>query len=177
LTLLSRPKPRDPAKFIVRRILRLAPVLLLGLLVAVQTRAQSSPTIVSSRGYINGTPLTAHTSTAFNSVGASTLVAFVSTNTPWNGLPVSISGLTDNAGNTWNVLTGPTMWAGSSSTLVSAIYYVNAPITSATETVTVNLSNPAPLVFHIFAVSGADITGPPIFSAITNPGAGALQPL
>jgi hypothetical protein len=159
----------------MKHILRLALVLLLGLLASVQTRAQNSPVLVSTRGYINGTPMTAHTATAFNSVGASTLVAFVSTNTPWNGLPVSISGLTDNAGNTWNVLTGPTTWAGNSFTLVSAIYYVNAPITSATETVTVNLSNPAPLVFHIFAVSGADITGPPISSVITNPGVGGTS--
>jgi hypothetical protein len=30
----------------------------------------TSPSIVSSRGYINGTPLTAHSTTAFNSVGA-----------------------------------------------------------------------------------------------------------
>src|SRR4029077_14991368 len=37
-----------------------------------------APFIVSSSGYINGTPLTAHTSTAFNSFGASPLVAFVS---------------------------------------------------------------------------------------------------
>ena len=57
-------------------------------------------------------------------------------------------------------------------TLLSAIYYVNSPATSATHTVTVQLSNPAPLVFHVFAVSGSDVTGPPIFSAITDPGAG-----
>ena len=156
-------------------ILRAVPIFLLGLFIAAQASSQSSPVIVSTRGYINGTPLTAHTSTAFNTAGASTLVAFVSTNTPWNGQPVSISGLSDNAGNTWSVLTGPTTWAGNSFTLVSAIYYVNAPITSASETVTVNLSNPAPLVFHVFAVSGADITGPPISSAITNPGVGGTS--
>ena len=40
---------------------------------------------------------------AFNSVGASTLVAFVSSHPPWNGLPVSIGGLSDNVGNTWSV--------------------------------------------------------------------------
>jgi IPT/TIG domain/Bacterial Ig domain len=159
----------------VKSSLRIVPILFLCLLAAVHTCAQSSPVIVSTRGYINGTPLTAHTSTAFNSVGASTLVAFVSTNTPWNGLPVSITGLSDSAGNSWNVLTGPTTWAGNSFTLVSAIYYVNAPIPSATETVTVNLSNPAPLVFHVFALSGADFTGPPISSAITNPGAGGTS--
>jgi hypothetical protein len=179
LTFLNPFRPADLLKSntesLIKLVLRLAPVFLLGLLVGVQTCAQSSPAIVSTRGYINGTPLTSHTSTAFNSVGASTLVAFVSTNTPWNGQPVSISGLSDSAGNSWSVLAGPTTWAGNSFTLVSAIYYVNAPITSASETVTVNLSNPAPLVFHVFAVSGADITGPPISSAITNPGVGGTS--
>ena len=58
---------------------------------------------------------------------------------------------------------------------MSAIYYVNGPATSATHTVTVQLTNPAPLVFHVFAVSGSDVTGPPIFSAITDPGAGGTS--
>ena len=85
---------------------------------------------------------------------------------------MSISGLSDNLGNTWNLLTGPTLFSGNSFTLLSAIYYVNSPATSATHTVTVQLTNPAPLVLHVFAVSGSDVTGPPIFSAITDPGAG-----
>ncbi len=132
--------------------------------------AVEGPAVVSSIGYINGTPETSGTTTAFNSSGATTLVAFVSTNDPWLGLPVSISGLTDNVGNTWKVLTGPTEWTGSSgNTLESAIYYVNAPVTSATHTVTVNLSNPAPLVADVFAVSGSDVAGTPISSPITPP--------
>jgi hypothetical protein len=88
----------------VRGAFRPIAILTIALLAVVPGLAQTSqPTIVSSVGYINGTPLTAHTSTAFNSSGASTLVAFVSTNTPWNGLPISISGLSDNLGNTWNL--------------------------------------------------------------------------
>jgi hypothetical protein len=157
----------------MRRVLQLIAVLSLVLLAVLPTVAQLSPPVeVSSVGYLNGTPLTAHTSTAFNSTGASTLVAFVSTNTPWNGQPVSISGLSDSQGNTWKQLTGPSVFPGHSFTLLSAIYYVNSPATSASHTLTVQLSNPAPLVFHVFAVSGSDVTGPPIFSAITDPGAG-----
>jgi len=133
------------------------------------------PSKVSSEGYINGTPLTTHTTGVFNSVGSSTLVAFVSTNTPWNGLPASISGVSDNQGNTWSVLTGPTQWNGNPFPLVSGIYYVNVPATSSAHTVTVQLTNPAPLVVHVFAVSGSDISGPPIYSAITDPGAGATS--
>ncbi len=163
-------------EFFMKRVLRVVAVLALALLAVGPTLAQTSPpVIVSSVGYINPTPLTVQTSTAFKSTGASTLVAFVSTNTPWNGLPVSISGMSDNLGNTWNLLTGPTLFSGRSAILRSAIYYVNSPTTSATHSVTVQLTNPAPLVFHVFAVSGSDVTGPPIFSAITDPGAGGTS--
>jgi hypothetical protein len=134
-----------------------------------------APVVVSSVGYINGTSLTTHTSAPFNASGASTLVAFASTNTPWNGLPVSISGLSDNMGNTWNLLSGPTTFAGGSFSLFSAIYYVNAPLTSTTQTVSVQLTNSAPLVFHVFAVTGSDVSGPPIVSPITDPGAGGAS--
>jgi Bacterial Ig domain len=139
-------------------------------LAAVPAPAQTSaPVVVDSEGYINGTPLTAHTTAAFNSTGASTLVVFLSTHPSWNGLPVSISGVVDNLANTWNVLTGPTAWPGSSFTLLSGIYYVNAPVTSTAHTVTVNLTNPAPFVMHVFAVTGSEVAGPPIYSAITGP--------
>ena len=122
-----------------------------------------APTIVTSSGYLNGTALTSHTTVPFNSTGATALVAFVSTNTPWNGATVNITGVTDNLGNTWNLLSGPTTWVGSANTLLSAVYYTNAPATSTSDAVTATLSNPAPLVMHVFAVSGSDVTGPPIF--------------
>ena len=134
------------------------------------------PVEVGNQGYINGTPLTTHTTAAFNTTGASTLVVFVSTNSPWNGLPVSISGVSDNMGNSWNVLTGPTVWTGSQWVLLSAIYYVNIPATSSAHTVSVQLTNPAPLVMDVFAVAGSDITSPPIYSAITDPGSGKTSP-
>src|SRR5215475_4822531 len=68
-------------------------------LVAPALAQNPPPAIVSTVGYINGTPLTTHTSNTFNSSNASTLVAFVSTDTPWNGLPISINGISDNVGN------------------------------------------------------------------------------
>ena len=141
----------------------------LAILLAVPCFANAvAPVIASSQGYINVMPLKAHTTAAFNSGGASTLVAYVSSHPLWNERPVSITGLSDNVGNTWKVLTGPTAWVGDSFTLLSAIYYVNAPVTAATHTLTVNLTNPAPLVVHVFVVSGSDISEPPIHSAITN---------
>jgi hypothetical protein len=110
-------------KSLLKVVLRLVAVLSLAIVLAVTTLAQTpTPAVASSSGYINGTPLTTHTSAAFNSTGASTLVAFVSSHPSWNGSPVSISGLSDNLGNSWNVLTGPTTWAGNSFTLLSAIF-------------------------------------------------------
>jgi hypothetical protein len=141
----------------------------------VTINVQGVVNVVGSVGYLNGTPLTTHTSAGFNSTGASTLVAFVSTHPSWNGLPVVIQGLNDNLGNTWNVLTGPTQWVGSSLTLQSAIYFVNSPASGPNHTVTVQLSNGAPLVFHVFAVAGSDVTGPPIYSAIGDPGPGGVS--
>jgi len=120
---------------------------------------------------MNPAPLTAHIATAFNSTGASTLVAFVGSHPLWNGLPANLAGITDNLGNTWQLLAGPATWPGRSFSLMSAIYYVNTPVTSATHTITVHLTNRAPVVTHVFAVSGSDITGPPLSSPITDPGA------
>jgi uncharacterized protein YjiK len=167
---------RSPRELFLKNLILLVAALSLMAIGSVQVLGQTSvPVVVGSDGYINGTPLTTHTSTAFNSSGASTLVAFVSSHPSWNGQPVSISGLSDSLGNTWNLLTGPTTFAGSSYTLLSEIYYINAPLTSTTHTLTVQLTNPAPLVFQVFAVTGSDVTGPPIFSAITDPGAGGAS--
>jgi hypothetical protein len=137
----------------------------------------STPTVVNSLGYINRKPLASHTTASFNSGGASTIVVYLSSHPSWDGRPVTIDGITDNAGNSWKVLEGPTPWAGSSFTLLSAIYYINGPITSAEHQLTVNLSNPAPLVLHVIAVSGSDITAPPLHSAITSlrPGAKSVE--
>jgi hypothetical protein len=126
----------------------------------------STPEVVSSVGYINPTPLTSHTTTAFDSLGSSTLVAFVSSHPSWSGRPVSIAGLSDNLGNEWKLLEGPTIWPGSSATLMSAIYYINLPLESTAHTVTVNLTNPAPLVIHVMAVSGSNTSKPPVHSSI-----------
>jgi hypothetical protein len=124
------------------------------------------PEIIGSRGYINPTPLTSHVMAPFSSFGSTTLVAYVSSHPSWKGRPVSIIGLDDDVGNTWKLLEGPTTWTGSSATLLSAIFYVNGPITADAYTVTVRLSNPAPLVVHVVAVSGSNIMTPPLHSAI-----------
>lgn len=155
-------------------VLFFAIVLSLAILTTPPTFAETSaPAVVNSLGYINRKPLTSHTTNSFNSGGASTIVVFLSSHPSWNGRPVTIDGISDNAGNSWKPLEGPTPWAGSSFTLLSAIYYVNAPFTSVDHQLTINLSNPAPLVLHAIAVSGSDITASPIHSAINSLPAGS----
>ncbi len=108
-------------EFFMQLVRRLVAVLALTILLAVPSFAKTSvPVVVTSRGYINEAPLTAYTTMAFNSNGASTLVAFVSSHPSWNGQSVIISGLSDNGGNIWSVLTGPSIWTGGSFTLFSA---------------------------------------------------------
>jgi hypothetical protein len=148
------------------------------ILTTIPTFAETSaPKVESSLGYINRTPLTFHVTASFNSGGASTIVAYISSHPSWSGHPVSIVGISDNVGNSWKALEGPTQWDGSTFTLLSAIYYVNAPVTSAEHEITINLTNPAPLVVHVIAVSGSDITTPPMHSAINSlhPGAKSIE--
>jgi hypothetical protein len=143
------------------------------LLQVVPALAQTTPTVVGTRGYINGTPLVAHTSNPFDSRNATALVAFVSTHPNWNGLPVSIAGISDNLGNHWQVLTGPTTWTGNGLTLLSAIFYVQAPFaTSAAHTVTATLTNGAPLVMHVVAAASTDPLPAPLYSPIVGPAGG-----
>ena len=158
---------------LLKCLLYFATVLSPAILTTFPTFAETSaPTVVSSLGYINRKPLISHMTASFNSGGASTIVAFISSHPLWNGHPISVVGLSDNVGNSWKALEGPTPWVGSSFELLSAIYYVNAPVTSVEHELTVDLTNPAPLVVHVIAVSGSDITAPPMHSAINSMHAG-----
>ena len=159
--------------FLLKCLLYFATVLSPAILTTLPTFAETSaPAVVNSLGYINRKPLISHMTASFNSGGASTIVAFISSHPSWNGHPVSVVGLSDNVGNSWKALEGPTPWVGSSFELLSAIYYVNAPVTSVEHELTVDLTNPAPLVVHVIAVSGSDITAPPMHSAINSMHAG-----
>jgi hypothetical protein len=158
---------------LLKCLLYFATVLSPAILTTLPTFAETSaPTVVSSLGYISRKPLISHVTASFNSGGASTIMAFISSHPSWNGHPVSVVGLSDNVGNSWKALEGPTPWVGSSFELLSAIYYVNAPVTSVEHELTVDLTNPAPLVVHVIAVSGSDITAPPMHSAINSMHAG-----
>jgi hypothetical protein len=142
---------------------------------AAESIASRGPEPVASDGYLNTSALTTHTSSAFNSTGATTLVAFVGTHTVWLSRTVAISGFTDSVGNTWTLLAGPAAFNGARFPLLGAVYYCNSPAMSVSHSVTVTLSNPAPLVVQTYAVSGTDGTSRPLVSAIADPGAGNIS--
>jgi len=121
---------------------------------------------LSARGDINRTPPTSHVTTTFSTVGSRTMMAYVSSHPSWNGRSANIIGLSDNVGNAWKLLEGPTMWVGSMVPSLSAIYYLNSPVTTDAYAVTVKMTNPAPLVVRVVGVSGSDITMPPRHFAI-----------
>jgi hypothetical protein len=128
------------------------------------------PEPVASYGYLNRTPLPTHTTSAFNTTGATTLVAFVGSHPTWMSLTVTIRSLTDSVGNTWTLLAGPSEFDGEHFQLLGAVYYCNSPATSVKHKVTVSLSNSSPLVVQVYAVSGTDGTSTPLVSGITDPG-------
>jgi len=99
---------------------------------------------VSSRGYSNAAPLTAHALSLFSST-ASTLLAFVTSLSTWNGLPVNIAGITDNLAIRGRLPADPTAYSTSAFLPVPAVCYADLPVTSASRTITVNLTNGASL--------------------------------
>jgi len=135
-----------------------------------QTWTNAIPYISSSVGYLNSNALTSHTTGTVNNTGASAMLVFIGTHNPWNSLAVSISGVTDTAGNTWTPLAGPTLFTGASWPLLGAIYYCTSPKTATNDAVTVSLTNPAPMVLDVYALTGS--SGLPVTSTINSPAAG-----
>ena len=153
-------------------------VLFPALLVTTRIFAEASaPKVVNSLGYINRTPLTSHVTASFNSGGASTIVAFISSRPSWNGHAVSIVGTSDNVGNSWKAQEGPTQREGSTFTLLSPIYYVNAPVTPSAHRLETVLTpaNVNPIQFgklFSYSIDGIAFASPPYVAGVNIPSSG-----
>lgn len=134
------------------------------------------PTIVSSGAWGTGASTTYPTSYAtgpFVYPGASTLLLFLGDYYDFNGQPIPQPTVSDNCGNTWNILAGPTNWAGISYYMRSTVYYVQNPAQCAAgATITVTVGVEEPIFLHFLAVAGSDTANPPTVSAITSPNPG-----
>jgi IPT/TIG domain/Putative Ig domain len=133
------------------------------------------PTIVSSGAW--GTspgiyPLT-YTVGPFVYPGASTLLLFLGDYYNFSSLPVPQPTVSDSCGNIWNILAGPTNWAGFFYDMRSTVYYVQNPASCpAGATITVTTSIQEPIFLHFLAIAGSDTVNAPIVSAITSPSPG-----
>ena len=115
--------------------------------------AGSGPTVAAVQSYIQSNFLTTHTTAAFNSTGGDLVVLFASSHFEVTFTP------SDNFGNTWIPIAGPTTTALGFD-LGSQMWYAPHPIVGAGHTITMNLSQSMPLVMSIFVVKGSNTSSP-----------------
>ena len=115
--------------------------------------AGPGPIVDTVEGYINSTFLTAHTTSPFDSTGGDLMVIFSSSHA---GVTLTPS---DNFGNTWISLTGPTNTT-TGFDLRSQVWYAWNPIVGPNHTVTMTLSVAQSLVISVFVVKGSNISSP-----------------
>ena len=134
------------------------------------------PTIVSSGAWGTGVTTTYPTTYSvgpFVYPGASTLLLFLGDYYIFYGQPIPQPTVTDSCGNTWNILAGPTDWAGITYHTRSTIYYSQNPAPCpAGATITVTTGIQEPIFLHFLAIAGSDAVHAPIVSAITSPSPG-----
>ncbi|MGB7267025.1 MAG: Ig-like domain-containing protein [Terracidiphilus sp.] len=134
------------------------------------------PTIVSSGAWGTSATATYPTSYAtgpFVYPGASTILLFLGDYYDFYNQTVSQPTVTDSCGNTWNILAGPTDWAGYYYDMRSTVYYVQNPASCpAGDTITVTpgtTTNGEPIFLHFLAIAGSNPAQTPVASAITSP--------
>src|SRR5208283_3968745 len=118
------------------------------------------PTIVSSGAWgtdANVTYPTTYTVGPFLYPGASTLLLFLGDYYNFYSQPIPQPTVSDSCGNTWNILAGPTNWAGISYDMRSTVYYVQNPASCpAGAAITIKVSIQEPIFLHFLAIAGTD---------------------
>ena len=112
-----------------------------------------APIVDAVQSYINSTFLTIHTTAPFDSTGGDLIVLSASSHAGVTFTP------SDNFGNTWVTIAGPTNTSVGFD-LRTQIWYVSNPIVGSGQTVTMTLSAPESLVMSIFVVKGSNISSP-----------------
>ena len=136
----------------------------------------SLPTIVSSGAWgTNASPTypTTYTVGPFVYPGASTLLLFLGDYYNFYSQPIPQPTVSDSCGNIWNILAGPTEWAGIAYDMRSTVYYAQNPAPCPVgATITVDTSVQEPIFLHFLAIAGSDKVNAPIVSALTSPSPG-----
>ncbi|HEX4004706.1 MAG TPA: hypothetical protein VHX60_00880 [Acidobacteriaceae bacterium] len=135
-----------------------------------------TPTIMASGAWGTSSQETYPTSYGtgpFVTQGASTLLLFLGDYYNFYGDDIPQPSVTDSCGNTWNILAGPTNWAGIIYYMRSTVYYVQSPAACpGGDTITVTAAIEEPIFLHFLAVAGSDSTVTPVVSDINSPSPG-----
>ena len=116
-------------------------------------RGEAPPSVTAVQRYINPTYMTVHTSTPFNSSDGDLIVICASSH---EGVTFTPS---DNFGNQWVTLAGPTDTVRGFN-LRTQIWYAPNPKVGTSHRVTMTLSAPQPLVISMFVVRNSDRFSP-----------------
>ncbi len=111
------------------------------------------PVVAAVQGYINSTFLTSHTTAPFDSTGGDLIVMCASSHAGVTFTP------SDNFGNTWITIGGPTNTT-TGFDLRTQLWYAPNPIVGPNHTVTMNLSAAQSLVISVIVVKGSNISSP-----------------
>jgi hypothetical protein len=127
----------------------------------------AAPTIQRVARYYNGTHVTTHSMSPFDSTGGDLLVVFAGTHEDALLTP------SDNFNNTWISLAGPTNFGPTSSSggtnLRAQFWYAKNPKVGPNHVFTMTLSKSEALVLSLFVVKGSNVLDPiDAFSAISN---------
>ena len=113
----------------------------------------TGPIVANVQGYYNSNFQTTHTTATFDSTGGDLIVLFASSHF---GVTFNPS---DNFGNTWISVAGPTT-TSLGFDLESQIWYAQNPLVGTGQMITMNLSQSLPLVMSVFVVKGSNISSP-----------------
>ncbi len=111
------------------------------------------PIVDAAQGYYNATFLASHTTAPFDSAGGDLIVLLASSHFGVTFTP------SDNFGNTWISIAGPTT-TSLGFDLRTQIWYAPNPIVGPGHTITMNLSEALPLVMSVIVVKGSSISSP-----------------
>jgi hypothetical protein len=113
----------------------------------------STPRVQATQHYINRTPLTTHTTPAFDSSGGGLIVVCASSH---SGVLMAPS---DSFNNTWIPAAGPTS-TRMGFDLRTQVWHAKNPRVGLSHTLTFNLSASQALVISLLVVSGSDVSDP-----------------
>jgi hypothetical protein len=128
------------------------------------------PTIVSSGGWgteSNPTYPTSYPVGPFVYPGASAIFLMLEDYYTFYNQSIGQPTVSDNCGNTWNILAGPTNLQSINYYMRATVYYVQSPAyCPAGDTITINVPVQEPIFLHFYAVAGSNTSQTPVASAI-----------